>query len=91
MMQSPPVLLRLYVRGNPAHSAPLRGLNRLIGVAESRYEMPSKFKVGVIHEAAVLFGGSPRIKNRQDITPTLNFRACLKSKSYLNSATPINR
>jgi hypothetical protein len=33
-----------------------------------------KFRVGVIHEAAVLFWGSPRIKNRQDITPTLNFR-----------------
>jgi hypothetical protein len=26
--------------------------------------------VGVIHEAAVLFWGPPRIKNRQDITPT---------------------
>ena len=26
MLQSPPVLLRFYVRGNPAHSAPLRGL-----------------------------------------------------------------
>ena len=29
--------------------------------------------VGVIHEAAFLFGGNPRIKKRQDITPTQGF------------------
>jgi hypothetical protein len=28
-------------------------------------------RVGAIHEAAVLFGGPLRIKNRQDIAPTL--------------------
>jgi hypothetical protein len=29
--------------------------------------------VGAIHEAAVLFWGNPRIKNRQDIAPTRCF------------------
>jgi hypothetical protein len=30
-----------------------------------------KIRVGAIHEAAVLFGGSLRIKNRQDIAPCI--------------------
>jgi hypothetical protein len=33
----------------------------------------SKSRVGAIHEAAVLFGCSLQIKNRQDIAPTLDF------------------
>ena len=35
-MQSPPVLLRFYVRGNPAHSAPLRGLRDSVRVGGLR-------------------------------------------------------
>jgi hypothetical protein len=40
---------------------------------EVGYESPSKPSAGAIHEAAVLFGGNLRIKNRQDIAPTDGF------------------
>ena len=47
-----------------------------------------KPSVGAIHEAAFLFGGSPRIKKRQDIAPTDGSSDLLFVESYLHSATP---
>ena len=46
-----------------------------------------KPSVGAIHEAAFLFGGSPRIEKRQDIAPT-DGSSRLFVESYLHSATP---
>jgi hypothetical protein len=43
------------------------------GISDLMRKIYPKIEVGAIHEAAVLFWGSPGIKNRQDIAPTSIF------------------